>query len=166
MGVAAPWVVFGAGGEASFDWVAVDVLDDFGHVFAGDVAVEVAGLPELVAGSFELAGGGLFEGFEELGEQDSGWLVDDEMDVLGHEDVGVDAGLMTGTGLLEVGLDEGFGLRCGEVGETVVTTEGDEVEGLGLLVSLEAVGHLGILGYPGWWECGSVPHSSRFFRDE
>lgn len=98
MDVAAPRVVFGAGAEASFDWVAVDVLDDFGHVFARDVAVEVSGLPELVAGALEGAGCGLLEGLEELGEKDFRWLVDDEMDVLRHEDVGVDAGLMTGTG--------------------------------------------------------------------
>lgn len=53
-----------------------------------------------------------------------------------------------------MGFDEGFRLRGGEVGETVVTTEGDEVEGFGLLVSLEAVGHLGILDVWGGWVSG------------
>ena len=53
VGEAAPGVVFGAGDEASLDRVAVDVADDLGAgFFAGDVAVEVAGLPELAAGAF------------------------------------------------------------------------------------------------------------------
>jgi hypothetical protein len=30
----------------------------------------------------------------------AGWLVHEQVDVLGHDDVGVDAGLMTGAGFL------------------------------------------------------------------
>ena len=71
MGEAAPGVVFGAADEASLDRVAMDVTDDLGAgFFAGDVAVEVAGLPELVARAFELTGGGLLEGLDPLVEQD------------------------------------------------------------------------------------------------
>ena len=71
VGEAAPGVVFGAGDEASLDRVAMDVADDLGAgFFAGDVAVEVAGLPELVALAFEFAGGALFEGLDPLVEPD------------------------------------------------------------------------------------------------
>ena len=91
-------------------------------------------LPELLPGAFEPVGGRLFEGIEELVEGDVWGLVDEEVDVLGHEDVDVDAGLVAGTGLFEDSFDDRFGLR-GEVGEPVEATEGDEVEGLGLLES-------------------------------
>ncbi len=142
MGEAAPGVVFGAGDEASFDRVAVDVPDDLGAgVFAGDVAVEVAGLPELVVGALELAGGGLLEGLDPLVEQDARGLVDEEVDVLGHEDVGVDTGVVTGSGLFEEEFGEVLVGCVGKVGETVVTTEGEEVEGFGLVEASQAVGH-------------------------
>lgn len=89
VGEAAPGVVLAAGDEASLDRVAVDATDHFGARFlAGDVAVEVAGLPELVAEALEGAGGGLLEGLDPLVEQDAWGLVDEEVDVLGHEDVG------------------------------------------------------------------------------
>ena len=134
VGKAAPRVVFRAGDEASLDRVAMDVTDDFGAgFFAGDVAVEVAGLPELVAGAFELTGGSLLEGLDPLVEQDVRGLVDEEVNVLGHEDVGVDTGVVTGPGLFEEEFGEVLGGWVGEVGETVVTAEGEEVEGLGLV---------------------------------
>lgn len=68
----------------------------------------------------------------------AGWpgLVDEEMDVFGHEDVGVDAGLMTGASLFEDGFERGFGFGLFEVGETVEAAEGDEVERFGLLEPL------------------------------
>ena len=117
VGEAAPGVVFGAGDEASFDRVAVDITSDLrAGYFAGDVAVEVAGLPELVAGAFEGAGGELLEGLDPLIEQDGRGLVDEEVDVLGHEDVGVDMGVVTGSGLFEEEFGEVLGGWIGEVG--------------------------------------------------
>jgi len=68
-----------------------------------------------------------------LGEQDGRRLVDEQVDVLGHEDVGVDAGLMTGTGLFEDGLEGGLGFWGCEI-----------VEGFCLL---ESVGGRTALGY-------------------
>ena len=66
--------------------------------------------------------------------------------MLGHEDVGIDTGFVTEPGSFEDRLDYVLGFRAGEVRETVVATEGDEVEGLGLLVTVETVGHIG--SYP------------------
>ncbi len=54
---AAPWVVFGVGGEASFDWVAVDVAELFDALgFGADVEVVVARKPERGAVAEELGG--------------------------------------------------------------------------------------------------------------
>ena len=113
--VAAPWVVLRTGGQPALDRIAVDVLDHFGAgIFAADVAVEVAVLPEALARAFEPARGYLFEGLEELREQDVRRLVDEEMDVLGHQNVGVDAGLVALPGLLKDGLDGLLRLGIGE----------------------------------------------------
>jgi hypothetical protein len=145
--------------ETAFDRVAVNVLEHFGEsFFAADVAVEVAVLPKLLAGTSKLSGRRLFEGFEELSEQDVLGLVDEQMDVLGHEDVGIDTGFMAEPGPFEDGLDDVLGLRAGEVGETVEATEGNEVERLGLLVSLQTVGHGCIVS---WMVLGLKTHSSR-----
>jgi len=97
-----------------------------------------------------------------LSQEDVWGLVDEEVDVLGHEDVGIDSGLVTGSDLFEDLKAEVFGVGVGEVGETVETTEGDEVEGLGLLESFEAVGHEFRL-VEGW---GRPTHRMRQRRDE
>ena len=61
--------------------------------------------------------------------------------MLGHYDVGVDAGLMTRTGFLELVLDDEFRFGIGEEWKAAVAAEGDEVKGFGLLISFEAVRH-------------------------
>jgi hypothetical protein len=145
--------------ETAFDRVAVNVLEHFGEsFFAADVAVKVTVLPKLLAGTSELSRRRLFEGFEELSEQDVRGLVDEQMDVFGHEDVGIDTGLVAEPGPFEDGLDDVLGFRAGEVRETVETAKGDEVEGLGLLVSLQTVGHEGIVP---WMIPELKTHSSR-----
>ena len=111
-------------------------LDAFG--FGADVEVEVAGEPEVRVVADEVLGGFLFEDFEGGAK----WVVEgfgeEEVDVLGHEDVAVE---VEGVGLAEVFevlLDYGLCVRGGEEGEAVVAAEGDEVELVGLLVALEA----------------------------
>jgi hypothetical protein len=151
---ARPGPVGGGGDEATFYWVVVDVMDGFEiGVFAADVSVVVAGLPEVVPGALELTGGLLLEGFHELIEWDGFGFVDEEVDVLGHEDVGIDAGLVAGSGLFEDLFDCAPGFRGREVRLPVEATEGDEVESMGLLVSLETPGH-GVMvcrgGVAGW----------------
>ena len=99
----------------------------------------------------------MLEGLDSLVEQDVRGLVDEEVNVLGHEDVGVDTGVVTGPGLFEEEFGEVLGGWVGEVGETVVTAEGEEVEGLGLVVSFQAVGHGEIVTR----KFGVATHSSR-----
>ena len=53
----------------------------------------------------------LLQGLQELGDEDVGWLVHQEVDVFGHQDVGVDAGTVVGSGLLELVFDDGLGVR-------------------------------------------------------
>jgi hypothetical protein len=106
---AAPRVVVGMGDQAALDGVSVGIPDYLGAGFTADVSVPVAVLPELFAVAFELAGGGLFEDLDPLVERDLWGFVDEDVDVLGHEDVSVDAGIMPSTGALEDGLDDEFG---------------------------------------------------------
>jgi len=65
MAIAAPWPVFGACDEATFDGIAMNVLQLFDVLAMGeDVEVVVAGLPELAAVAFEELGGFRFEDVE------------------------------------------------------------------------------------------------------
>ncbi len=66
--------------------------------------------------------------------------------MLGHEDVAVEVEAVGGAEVFELVLDDVFGLGWGEEGEAVVAAEGNEVEVAGLLVALEAVGHVGRVG--------------------
>jgi hypothetical protein len=110
-----------------------------------DIEVVVTALPELFlvgeSEGLELAGGQLLEDLEKGGEGSDGGFVGEEMDVLGHQDVGRDAELLLLTGLFEDLLGDVFGGVGFEEGLPAVTTEGDEVEVLSLLVALEAGGH-------------------------
>jgi hypothetical protein len=133
---AAPRIKLRRSDKTTLDGVAVDVADDVGAlVLAAEGAVVVTDLPELLSVAFELSGGLLLEGLEEERDEDRRRLVHEQVDVLGHDDIGVDTGLMTGTGLLQLLLDEGFRVGIGEEWETVETAEGDEVESFGLLIS-------------------------------
>ncbi len=83
----------------------------------------------------------MFEDLEEGGESACWGFVGEEMDVLGHEDVGGDAEALLLASLFEDLLE---GVFCGgslEEGLSVVTTEGDEVELVGLLEAFEARWH-------------------------
>lgn len=115
----------------------MDVLELLRELVRGeDVEVVVAGLPEVVSGAFELARGLLLEGLEEGSERDVEGLVDEEVDVLGHQDIGVDPRVMAGSGAFEDLLDGGHCGRVSEVGEAAVAAKGDEVLVSGLLVAL------------------------------
>ena len=75
-----------------------------------------------------------------------GWVGEEEVDVLGHEDVAVEVDAVGLAGLFEDLLDGVSGFGPGEVREAVVAAEGDEVEVAGLLEAYEAVGHGGCAG--------------------
>ena len=55
-------------------------------------------------------------------------FAEEKMDVLGHQDVGVEEEVMGAAGSLDDLFQDFFGFRGVEVGTAVVTTEGDEVE--------------------------------------
>ncbi len=61
------------------------------------------------------------------------------MDVLGHQDIGVDPRLMPRTSQFQYGLDGVLGAGRIEKRETVKATEGDEVESFGLLEPFQTV---------------------------
>jgi len=73
-------------------------------IFATNVAVKVAFLPEFLARASQFARSDLLYGFEKLGHKDRWWLVDKQMDVLGHQDVGVDPRLMSCASQFQYGL--------------------------------------------------------------
>ncbi len=70
-----------------------------------NVGVKIAFLPELLMLASQLARSDLLCGLEKLGHEDRWWLIDEQMDVLGHKDVGVDPRLMTRPSQFEHGLD-------------------------------------------------------------
>jgi hypothetical protein len=55
-------------------------------------------------------------------------FAEEEMKVFGHQDVGVEEEVVGGAGSFDDLLEGFFGFGGFEVGEAVVTTEGDEVE--------------------------------------
>jgi hypothetical protein len=65
------------------------------------------------------------------------------MDVLGHKDVGGYSEALLLAGLFKDSLDYVFCFNGAEERLTLVTTEGDEVELLGLLEAFQAGGHGG-----------------------
>ena len=73
------------------------------------------------------------------------WFAEEQVDVLGHEDVGVDVEVVGATSSFDDMFDDVFGLGCFEVRKTAVTTEGDEVELVRVLAAFEAQGHGWIL---------------------
>jgi hypothetical protein len=55
-------------------------------------------------------------------------FAEDEMDVLGHQDVSVEKEVVCAAGSFDDLFEDFFGFGGFEVGKAVVTTEGDEVE--------------------------------------
>ena len=113
-----------------------------------DVAVKVAFLPELLALASQFARCNLLAGFKELGHENRWRFVDKQMDVLGHEDVSVDPRLMPRASHFQYCLHDLLGLRCFKKRETVITTEGDEVQRLRFLKPLQTARHGSILNRP------------------
>jgi hypothetical protein len=69
------------------------------------------------------------------------WFAEEQMDVLWHEDVAVEEELVAATKGFEGVEKDCAGVVVVEVGETVVTTEGEEVEMALGLVSLQTTRH-------------------------
>jgi hypothetical protein len=110
-------------------------------IFATNVAVKVAFLPELIARASQFARSDLLYGFEKLGQEDRKWLVDEQMYVLGHQDVGIDPSLVSCTSQFQYGLNCLLGSRRIEERETAKATEGDEMESFRFLEPFQTVRH-------------------------
>src|ERR1035437_539396 len=103
---AAPLVVAGRCNQSAFHRVAMNVAYHFrASLFTMDVAIKVTFLPELLALTSQFARSDLLDGFEKLGHEDRWWFVDEQMNVLGHQDVGVNPRLMSRTSQFQYGLD-------------------------------------------------------------
>jgi lysylphosphatidylglycerol synthetase-like protein (DUF2156 family) len=87
----------------------------------------------------------VFEYVEAGGERVKFRLGDEEMNVLGHDDVAEDVKLMAVADFLEFFEEGGWSVVVVEVGETAVTTKGDEVVMTLGLVTLEVGGHAGFM---------------------
>jgi len=130
----------------------MNIADHFGAVcFATDVRVKIAGLPELQAIAFQLAGSDLLGRFQKLGYEDRWRLVDQQVDMLRHQHVGVNPGLMPCPGLFKNGFDRIFGFGCLKEGKPVKPTEGDEVESFRFLEPFQTIRHA-VLVICGWGE--------------
>ena len=88
-----PCPVFGAFDESALDWVAVEVAEFF-HAFrfAPDVEVVVTFLPEVTFYRIfpQLSGGVLFQHLQGDGEVAAFGFAEEQVEVLGHNDVAGD----------------------------------------------------------------------------
>jgi hypothetical protein len=124
----------------------MNVAYHFGaSIFTMDVAVKVAFLPELLALASQFTRSDLLYSLEKLGHEDRWWLVDEQMYVLGHQDVGVDPRLMSCTSQFQYGLNCVLGVRRIEKRETVKATESDKVESFCFLEPFQTVRHGSII---------------------
>ena len=106
MAVSGPRPVFRGFDKASGDWVAMHVLEFFDSFVVGeDVEVVVAGLPE--GFRCEALRDGKFEGLDCFREWDFvvEGFAEEEVDVLGHDDVAEDFEVVTLAGEFE-GVEE------------------------------------------------------------
>src|SRR6185312_6459758 len=142
MAKAAPGPVLGLFDETSLDGVAVQVAQLL-HMFllGKDVEVVVSGLPELGPFAFEYFRCLALEDAECGGERLDFWLGEQQVDVLGHEDIAEEKELVTLSKLLECFLEDDAGAVVVQVGKTAVATEGDEVVVAFGLITLETARH-------------------------
>ena len=120
----------------------MNVAYHFGaSIFTMDVAVKVAFLPELLALASQFTRSDLLYSLEKLGHEDRWWLVDEQMYVLGHQDVGVDPRLMSCTSRFQYGLNCLPGARRIEQRKTVKATESDEVKSFRFLEPFQTIRH-------------------------
>jgi len=110
-----------------------------------DVTVKITFLPELLTRPSQFVRCNLLEGLEKLGQEDRWRLIDEQMDVLWHQDVSVNPRLMPRASHFLYGLHDLLGLRHFKKRETVKTTEGDEVQRLRFLKPLQTARHGSIL---------------------
>ena len=128
--------------ESALDRIAMDVADHFGAGFLSvDIPVVVALLPELLARSSQLARSHLLDGLQQLRKQNPRRLIDEQMDMLGHENVGINSRQMPCARLFQHCLDRLLRSRRFQQREPVKTTERNEMQRFRCLESFQAARH-------------------------
>jgi hypothetical protein len=129
--------------EASFYGLAVEVFQLLDELAVGeDVEVVVAGLPEVFVIAFEEFGGFSFEDVERCRQGVSSGFGEEQVNVLGHQDIPEDVELVSLTESFQDFFEDD---PCGvvvEVGTAVVTTEGDEVVAAFRLITFQVARHV------------------------
>jgi hypothetical protein len=138
----APPVLTGRSDQSPLHRIAVNVANHFGPVcFATNVRVKITRLPELRAISSQLAGSDLLERLQKLRQEQVRRLVDQQVNMFGHQHVSVNPGLMTCPGLFQKVFDRFFGPGSPKERKPVKAAERDEVKGFRTLEPLQAIGH-------------------------
>jgi hypothetical protein len=99
----------------------------------------------VLAGALEEFGGFSLDDSKGGGEGVSFGLTEKEVDVLGHENVGVEGDVVGSAGTFDEFLEDVFWFGGSQVGKAVVTTESDEMELACVLAAFEAQWHGWIL---------------------
>jgi hypothetical protein len=82
-----------------------------------------------------------FEDADGRREWTASWFGQEQVDVLGHEDVAVEKEMVTLAEAVQCFFKDSSGMIIVQQGETAVTTEGEEVMVAFGLVSLQTAGH-------------------------
>ena len=137
---ARPLPILGSGDEAPYDWVLVHVVQLL-HAPRVVVHIEVviALLPEWALGAAKRDGE--FERVDRVSNCALARLADEQMDVLGHDDVSSYNKLQTVAGALKSILKEAARGGSPEMRKPMETTERDEVEVTGLVVTNKSARH-------------------------
>ena len=140
--VAAPGPVFGLFDESTMDGIAVDVLEFLDALRWGeDIEVVVTGLPESPVGRFDFLGDGLLQCLDGASKSCAFRFAKEQVDVFRHHDVADHVEPITAPGLFERAFEDILRAGCVEEGLPPVTSEGDEVETLGLLETNKSPRH-------------------------
>ena len=136
MAIAAPGPVFGLRDESAMDGVAVDVLEFFDALrWSSNVEVIVTSLPEASVVPVQLLRDRLFQRLDRPRQGRAFGFGDEKVDVFGHDDVADHVEPIAATGLLERALEDVLRVGSVEEGLAPVTSEGDEVETVRLLIT-------------------------------
>jgi hypothetical protein len=114
-------------------------------VMGQDIEVVVAGLPEVHSFAFENLGAFSLQDAQSSGKGLEFRLGQKQVDVLGHENVTEEKELVTLANSFERLLEDDAGVVVGQIGKTLITTEGNEVVVAFGLITLQTTRHQIIL---------------------
>ena len=139
---AGPGPVFGLLDQTACDRIPVDIAQLFHPLGMGEhIEVVVAGLPELFPRAFEGFGCFALQHANCGGEVVEFRLAQEQVNVLGHEDVAEEVEAVPLCQPLECFEEDASGGIVGEIWETPGTTEGEEVVVALGVISLETARH-------------------------